>query len=93
MQQLVTNPKLSEFNAELCKALLSANIQFYKLKNTHFKSFMEKYMHRDMPDESTLRKYYVNDCYNQTMDNIRIAVQGKKFGYQLTRLPMITEGM
>lgn len=78
VQQLVTNPKLSEFNAELCKALLSANIPLYKLKNTHFKNFMEKYMHRDMPDESTLRKYYVNDCYNQTMDNIRIAVQGKK---------------
>jgi hypothetical protein len=70
VQQLITNQKskLSEFNSDLCKTLLSANIPLYKLKNTHFKSFLEKYMQIDIPDESTLRKYYVNDCYNQTMD-------------------------
>lgn len=80
VQQLVTNQKskLSEFNSDLCKTLLSANIPLYKLKNTHFKSFLEKYMQRDIPDESTLRKYYVNDCYNQTMDKIRVTVLDKK---------------
>ncbi|KAF0723495.1 Uncharacterized protein FWK35_00031639 [Aphis craccivora] len=80
VQQLVTNQKskLSEFNSDLCKTLLSANIPLYKLKNTHFKSFLEKYMQRDIPDESTLRKYYLNDCYNQTMDKIRVTVQDKK---------------
>ncbi|KAL4113091.1 hypothetical protein QTP88_016779 [Uroleucon formosanum] len=80
VQQLVTNQKskLSEFNSELCKTLLSANIPLYKLKNIHFKSFLEKYTQRDIPDESTLRKYYVNDCYDQTMDKIRVTVQDKK---------------
>ncbi|KAL4142184.1 hypothetical protein QTP88_004693 [Uroleucon formosanum] len=78
VQQLVTNQKLSEFNSDLCKTLLSANIPLYKLKNTHLKSFLEKYMQRDIPDESTLRKYYVNDCYNQTMDKIGVTVQDQK---------------
>jgi hypothetical protein len=58
--------------------LLSANITLYKLKNTNFKSFLEKYMQRDIPDESTLLKYNVNDCYNPKMDKIRVTVQDKK---------------
>jgi len=45
-QQLVNNPKLSEFYSALCKILLSANIPFCKLKNSHFKSFLKKYMQR-----------------------------------------------
>jgi hypothetical protein len=35
-------------------------------------------MQRDVLDELTLRKYYMNDCYNQIMDKIRVVVQVKK---------------
>lgn len=35
-------------------------------------------MQIDIPNESTFRKYYVNDCYNQIMDKIRITVRDKK---------------
>jgi len=46
VQQLVTNhnSKLSKFNSDLCQTMLSANIPLYKLKNTHFKNFLENYM-------------------------------------------------
>lgn len=32
---------------------------------------MKKYTHKEIPDESTLRKSYVNDIYEDTMNKIR----------------------
>lgn len=82
-QQLFTassssDNKKSTFSKDLCKAILCANIPLYKLTNIEFWSFLEKYTLHDIPTESTLRKTYVDDCYNETMDNFRKSITVKK---------------
>lgn len=65
-QQLLTN-KISQspdtFNEELCEALLSANIPWVKLNNPQLRGFLEKYTKHAIPDESSLRKKYLEPCY------------------------------
>lgn len=64
VQQLVTiTPKMCLFPHDLCKALLSANILLYKITNSEFKLFLEKYTLREVPGDSALHKTYVNDIY------------------------------
>jgi transcriptional regulator of met regulon len=75
VQQLVINTKKSNFSFDLCKALMSSNIL---LHNIHFQSFLEKYTGKEIPTVTTLRKTYVNDCYDDTMKIIRNYVTGKK---------------
>jgi len=65
---------ICNFSAELCEALISANIPLRKLMNTKFKSFLEVYTGKIIPDESTLRKNYVKVCYEKTMERIRVAI-------------------
>lgn len=81
-QQLLTatsnNSKKSSFNKDLCEALISANIPLNKLENPKFKTFLEVYTKNDIPSESTLRKGYVDDIYNETMDKIRKIISDKK---------------
>ncbi|KAL4090343.1 hypothetical protein QTP88_025200 [Uroleucon formosanum] len=72
-----TSKKLS-FNLKLCQTLLLANILLNKLNNEHFRKFLEKYIKVDIPDESTLRKNYVELCYNDTMQKIRDYIGNKK---------------
>jgi hypothetical protein len=59
-----TNKK-SDFNSDLAEALLSANILLYKVNNFKFKEFLENYTSKNIPDESTLRKNYVDDIYKK----------------------------
>ena len=54
------------FSEELCEALMAANITFNKPDKPTFNTFLQKYTGRNVPDESTLRKYYVYKCYTQT---------------------------
>jgi len=61
--------------------MLSANIPFNKLSNPHFKIFLEKYTSEVIPDQSTLRKSYVDNCYQETIGEIRNKVAEKKFGF------------
>ncbi len=68
------------FNEDLCKALLCANIPLWKLTNPAFKSFLEKYTGKHVPEESTLRKNYVHGVYSRTMDEVRKCV-GDNFTY------------
>ncbi|KAF0749156.1 DUF659 domain-containing protein [Aphis craccivora] len=79
-QSFITTPssRKSDFNKDLCKALLKSNIPLEKLSNTHYRSFLEKYVDKDISSVSTLRKTYVDDCYHETMDEIRDEVQSKK---------------
>jgi len=61
-QQLLTNiPQKCTFNTDLCKTLISANIPLNKLSNVKFRQFLEKYTKNHIPDESPLRKLYVDD--------------------------------
>lgn len=72
------NNKKSIFSKYLCKAILCANIPLHKLTNIELRSFLENNTLHDIPTESTLRKTYVDDCYNETMDFIRKNITGKK---------------
>jgi hypothetical protein len=68
IQRLITEPsKKSSFNQDLCHALLSANIPMQKLQNEEFKNILKKYTNKIIPDESTLRKGYVFQCYIDTL--------------------------
>jgi len=77
-QQLLSNTKKSSFNKDLCYALLSANIPLNKLNNPNFKSFLEKYTSKEIPNQTTLRKGYVNEIYEDTLVKIRSFIFGKK---------------
>lgn len=80
-QQLVSNSDLgnkSSFNKDLCKALLLSNILLNKLSNNEFKSFLEKYTNENIPSETTLRKGYIDDIYQETLLKIRNYVDKKK---------------
>ena len=70
--------KWSDFHRDFCEALVSANIPFWKVNNNKFKSFLELHIGRPIPDESTLRKNYLSQCYDNTIKMIRRKVQGKK---------------
>ncbi|XP_023215156.1 uncharacterized protein LOC111617975 [Centruroides sculpturatus] len=66
-----TSSKKNEFSADLCHAIIAANIPFKTLENTHFRNFLEKYCHQKIPSESTLRKYYVQPAYEDIISRIR----------------------
>lgn len=55
--------------------MIAANIPWYKLKNPKFKSFLEKYTNKHIPDESTLRKHYLYPCFVQAIEHIRKSLE------------------
>lgn len=71
-QQLITTPprRKSDFSKDLCEAFLKSNIPLEKLENPQLRSFLEKYVIEDIPSVSTLRKTYVNDCYEDTKNEL-----------------------
>lgn len=78
-QSLLTQPsRKCTFNYDLCQALLSANIPLNKLSNDGFRNFLEKYTSKSIPVESTLRKSYVAQCYEETMNNIKKYCENQK---------------
>ncbi|XP_050519824.1 CGG triplet repeat-binding protein 1-like [Daktulosphaira vitifoliae] len=78
-QQLLTNiSQKSTFNIDLCKTLISTNIPLNKLSKVKFRQFLEKYTKNPIPDESTLRKLYVEDIYNETIEKIRNKVSNNR---------------
>uniref|UniRef100_T1IDM3 DUF659 domain-containing protein n=1 Tax=Rhodnius prolixus TaxID=13249 RepID=T1IDM3_RHOPR len=72
-QAFLTSPSSSKstLSTDLCRALVRADIPFHKLKNPHFKGFLETYIGKKMPDESALRKNYLEDIYKDTLTKIR----------------------
>ena len=63
--------------------LVSVNIPLKKINNHKLKSFLERYIGRPIPDESTLRKKYIPLCYNETMARIRGSVREKKIFFSI----------
>ncbi|KAG7159059.1 putative CGG triplet repeat-binding protein 1-like 19 [Homarus americanus] len=78
-----SGPDRSQFNADLCKAFVSADIPLHKLNNKCLKSFLEQYTGKKVPDESTLRKNYVSQLFKDTMEIIRRKACGKKIWVSL----------
>ncbi|KAE9542367.1 hypothetical protein AGLY_003494 [Aphis glycines] len=75
---LTTSSKKSTFNYDLCQALLSVNIPLHKISNELFRAFLEKYTHKSIPDESTVRKTYVVRCYEDCINKIRSYCENQK---------------
>jgi len=59
-----TVPKNNAFTTDLCTAMVSANIPLSKLKNENVRNFLSKYTGQHIPDESTIRKNYEGNTYN-----------------------------
>lgn len=80
IQSLLTENtnKKSDFNSDLAEALLFSNIPLYKVNNFKFKNFLEKYTSKNIPDESTLRKNYVDSIYQKTLIKIQAEVFNRK---------------
>lgn len=76
--QLGNTLRKSEFQFDLAKALLNADIPFWKLQNEHFRIFLEKYTNNKIPDESTLRKNYLGKCYDDFLSKMRCFLNEKK---------------
>jgi len=66
------------FSNDLCEAFLKSNIPLEKLEKSYLRSFFEKYVNKDRPSVSTLRKTYVNYCYEDTMNEKRNEILNKK---------------
>jgi len=49
-----------------------------KLSNNEFNDFLEKYINENIPNETTLRKGYVDEIYQETLFKIRAYVNGEK---------------
>jgi Protein of unknown function (DUF 659) len=61
----------NEFNFDLCKMMIQANIPLNKLENNFFRMFLDKYCHRHIPNESTLRKNVVSSVYKEILLEIK----------------------
>lgn len=60
-----------DMNRELCTAMLAANIPWTKLQNPRLRKFLEARCAISLPDESTLRKSYLDICYQDALHEIR----------------------
>uniref|UniRef100_UPI00358E2E52 transcription factor 19 isoform X1 n=1 Tax=Myxine glutinosa TaxID=7769 RepID=UPI00358E2E52 len=56
---------------ELCQAMLAAGIPWSKLENPALRSFLEKHITLQIPDESWIRKHYLDKCYDEALAGIR----------------------
>lgn len=70
-------PKLNEFNMDICKMFLQADIPLHKLTYPGVKNFIQKYTPYSCPDQSTLRKHYVPVLYKETLTRMQLAAKNK----------------
>jgi len=78
-QQFPTSyQKKNSFNVDLCKAFIAANNPLNKLSNSIFRQFLEMHIKNPIPDQTTLRKLYMDDIYNDTMENVQSKLSSKR---------------
>ncbi|KAF2891035.1 hypothetical protein ILUMI_15138, partial [Ignelater luminosus] len=80
-QQLLTNlsSKNDSYSQDMCSAFIRADIPLSKLNCDAFRQFLEKYTGKKTPNESTLRKTYLPDAFNDIMKRIALELKGKYF--------------
>ncbi|XP_017786745.1 PREDICTED: uncharacterized protein LOC108569631 isoform X2 [Nicrophorus vespilloides] len=69
-----TSATNDSFKYDLCKSLLTSNIPLQNLDNSSFKQFLEKYCKKCIPEESIMRKVYLEDIYSNVMTEIKESV-------------------
>ncbi|KAJ4430250.1 hypothetical protein ANN_22462 [Periplaneta americana] len=87
LTQPTTSNVRSEFNIDLCRSLISADIPLYKLKNKVFREFLEKYTQHTIPNESTLRKTYAPSIYDETIQKIRDEIKDSSIWVSIDETP------
>ncbi|KAJ4451698.1 hypothetical protein ANN_03168 [Periplaneta americana] len=87
LTQPTTSNVRSEFNIDLCRSLISADIPLYKLKNKVFREFLEKYTQHTIPDESTLRKTNAPSIYDETIQKIRDEIKDSSIWVSIDETP------
>ncbi|KAJ4440403.1 hypothetical protein ANN_08544 [Periplaneta americana] len=92
LTQPTTSNVRSEFNIDLCRSLISADIPLYKLKNKVFREFLEKYTQHTIPDESTLRKTYAPSIYDETIQKIRDEIKDSSIWVSIDETPDKEDG-
>lgn len=70
--------KKCQFNKDLCEAMLFAYIPLNKVENIKFRAFLQEYTGKEIPKEATLRKGYIDDCYQDTLEKIRNYISNNK---------------
>lgn len=71
------NPsKSEEIGRELCSVFLAANIPWSKLEHPKFRVFLEERLAVSIPNESSLRKNYMPQCYEEVSSQIRADLSG-----------------
>ncbi|KRZ88900.1 hypothetical protein T08_12452 [Trichinella sp. T8] len=68
----------SQFPTELCMAFIDAGIPLWKLEKKSLRGFLEKYTKQHIPSESSLRKNYIDNNFNNVMDRVRREVAYNK---------------
>ena len=70
--------KKNKFNEELCHFMLSCDTPLNKVNMDEFKSFMKKNTEKNVPDQSTLRKYNVSESYKRIVGSL----QKRRYGWK-----------
>ncbi|KRX64637.1 hypothetical protein T09_15762 [Trichinella sp. T9] len=68
----------SQFPTELCMAFIDAGIPLWKLEKKSLRGFLEKYTKQHIPSESSLRKNYIDNNFN----NLDVKSHTTKYGSQ-----------
>jgi hypothetical protein len=63
LSEAIETQPAKNFHKDLCRVFVSAGISWNKLNNNEFQQFLEKYTGKIVPDESTLRKNYLPELY------------------------------
>jgi hypothetical protein len=56
------------------QAFVAADVPLYKLNNPLLRDCLEKYTGRKLPEQSTIRKNYLNESYETVMECIRVEI-------------------
>ncbi|KRX54621.1 hypothetical protein T06_4084 [Trichinella sp. T6] len=69
----------SQFPTDLCMAFIDGGIPLWILENKSLRrGILEKYTKQHIPSESSLRKNYIDNNFNNVMDRIRCEVAYNK---------------
>ncbi|KAM7289043.1 hypothetical protein ISCGN_029180, partial [Ixodes scapularis] len=72
LRENLKDGKKNAFYADLCEALVAANIPWANLvENPVFKNLLQKYSSHTLPSGSTLRKNYLRPMYEEILNKIR----------------------
>lgn len=64
--------EFSTYAKDVCKAFVFSDIPLFEINNFEVRNLLLKYTQTDSPEESSLRKISVPECYKETSIKIRV---------------------